>query len=130
MSVASRSNIPLNRPGRRRDAAHRRDLAWIASLVHRLSGLGLAIFLPMHFMVLALALNGPQALDGFLQWTHQPVVKLAEAGLVALLVAHLLGGLRLLAIEFLPWRGSQKAATIASLALSVVAGVWFLVQAL
>ena len=55
---------------------------------------------------------------------------LAEAGLVALLVAHLLGGLRLLAIEFLPWRGSQKAATIASLALSVVAGVWFLVQAL
>ena len=91
MSVASRSNIPLNRPGRRRDAAHRRDLAWIASLVHRLSGLGLAIFLPMHFMVLALALNGPQALDGFLQWTHQPVVKLAEAGLVALLVAHLLG---------------------------------------
>lgn len=130
MSVASRSNIPLNRPRRRRDAAHRRDLAWIASLVHRLSGLGLAIFLPMHFMVLALALNGPQALDGFLQWTHQPVVKLAEAGLVALLVVHLLGGLRLLAIEFLPWRGSQKTATLVSLALSVVAGVWFLVQAL
>ena len=130
MSVASRSNIPLHRPGRRRDAAHRRDLGWIATVVHRLSGLGLAIFLPMHFMVLALALNGPQALDGFLQWTHQPVVKLAEAGLVALLVVHLLGGLRLLAIEFLPWRGSQKAATIASLALSVLAGVWFLVQAL
>ena len=130
MTIASRSNIPLNSPGRRRDAAHRRDLSWLASLVHRLSGLALAIFLPMHFMVLALALNGPQALDGFLQWTHQPVVKLAEAGLVALLVVHLLGGLRLLAIEFLPWRGSQKAATIASLALSVLAGVWFLVQAL
>lgn len=130
MSVASRSNIPLQRPGRRRDAAHRRDLAWVASLVHRLSGLALAVFLPMHFMVLALALTGAEALDGFLQWTHQPVVKLAEAGLVSLLVVHLLGGLRLLVIEFLPWRGSQKAATLASLGLSVLAGVWFLVQAL
>jgi fumarate reductase subunit D len=115
---------------RRRDAAHRRDLAWIAALVHRLSGLALAIFLPMHFLVLALAINGAAALDGFLQWTHQPVVKLAESALVALLVVHLLGGLRLLMIEFLPWRGGQKALTIASLALSVVAGVWFLVQAL
>jgi len=126
MTVASsRPRTP-----RRHDAAHRRDLGWIAALVHRISGLGLAIFLPLHFLVLALALNGAAALDGFLQLTHQPVVKLAEAGLVAMLVVHLLGGVRLLLIEFLPWRGGQKALTLGSLGLSVVAGVWFLVQAL
>lgn len=114
----------------RHDTAHRRDLAWLVALVHRLSGLALAVFLPLHFLVLALALSGEAALDGFLQWTHQPLVKLSEAGLVALLVAHLLGGLRLLAIEFLPWRGNQKTAAIAGLAIAVVAGVYFLIQAL
>ena len=35
-------------------------------------------------------------------------MKLAEMGLVLLLAAHLAGGLRVLALEFLPWRDWQK----------------------
>jgi fumarate reductase subunit D len=72
------------------------------------SGIALAVFLPLHFWALATALRGEAALDGFLHFAQQPLVKLAEWGLVVLLALHLAGGVRLLLIEFRPWRGLRK----------------------
>ena len=95
---------------------HRAHPLWYAFLLHRLSGLGLAIFLPIHFYTLALAISAPSQLDEFLLLTDLTVVKLAEFGLVFLLSVHMFGGLRLMALQFLPWNGQQK--TLASLALS------------
>ena len=98
-----------------RTTAHRRSGLWIAALVHRISGVALACFLPLHFLALGLAIEGEARLDDFLSWADQPVVKFAEAGLVFLLTVHLLGGLRILVIENLGWRPIQKfvAAAIA-----------------
>ena len=57
---------------------------------------------------LGTALSGDASLDGFLAWTDRPWVKASEVAVVALLAAHLTGGLRLLFIEFVGWqRGSQ-----------------------
>ena len=39
---------------------------WLAYIVHLLSGLALAILLPLHFWVLAMAMTDPARLDGFL----------------------------------------------------------------
>ncbi|WP_295447994.1 succinate dehydrogenase [uncultured Thiodictyon sp.] len=69
--------------------------------LHRLSGLALTLFLPVHFCLLSLALTGPEGLEAGLAWTHTPLVRIAELVLIALLSLHLAGGLRLLAIEFL-----------------------------
>ena len=63
------------RPGRLR---HRENLLWGAALLHRLSGLGLALFLPVHFLTLALALDGELRLDGVLAWSEASTVKLGE----------------------------------------------------
>jgi fumarate reductase subunit D len=93
---------------------------WVA-LVHRISGIALAIFLPAHFWVLGQGL----AMDGFLKWTEQPLVKAAEWGLVVLLAAHLGGGLRVLALEFLPWRDWQKTLAAAAAALTLGCGLAF-----
>jgi fumarate reductase subunit D len=82
-----------------RARAHRRDVAWLAALVHRLSGLALALFLPLHFLVLGLAIEGEARLDAALAWTALPIVKFAEGLLIFLLAIHLAGGLRILAIE-------------------------------
>ncbi|MBX2856805.1 MAG: succinate dehydrogenase, cytochrome b556 subunit [Rhodobacteraceae bacterium] len=98
---------------------HRRHPLWFAYLLHRVSGLALALFLPIHFYVLALALTDPSGLDGFLRWTEHPLVKLVEFGLVFLLAVHFFGGLRLLALELLPWSPRQK-----SLAAGAVAGAF------
>jgi fumarate reductase subunit D len=111
----------------RRDAAYRRDGLWLAAFVHRLSGVLLAAFLPLHFLVLGLAIEGEARLDGFLRWTDQPLVKLAEVALLFLLALHLAGGVRVLVIENLSWRADQRRMAGAALAIAVaVAGAFFL----
>ena len=86
-----------------RGLAHRANALWLAALVHRLSGLALAAFLPLHFLTLGLAIEGEAKLEGFLRWSDRPLVKLAEAVLVFLLAIHMLGGLRLLVLENFAW---------------------------
>ena len=109
-------------------AAHRNHATWWAFLLHRVSGVLLALFLPVHFYVLAQAIDAAR-LDGFLRWTAMPAVKLAEAGLVLLLAAHLTGGLRLLALEFLPWRDWQKTLAALAFGFGVAVAVLFLLSA-
>lgn len=89
--------------------------------MHRLSGIALAVFLPLHFWVLGSAIEGEASLDSALAWTERPLVKLGEWAIVLGLAAHLGGGLRVLALEFLPWRDWQKglAATAAGLTVAV-----------
>ncbi len=108
---------------------HRNHPTWRACVLHRISGAVLASFLPVHFQVLALALDGEAVLDNALKWSDQPLVKVFEAGLIFLLAAHLTGGIRLLALEFLPWRNWQKTLVAASGGLSLAAGLLFLVNA-
>ena len=86
------------------------------ALIHRLSGVALALFVPVHFWALGKGLQ----LDEFLRWTEQPIVKFAEWGIVVLLAAHLGGGLRVLAIEFLDWHEWQKS--LAAIAAAIVFG--------
>lgn len=106
--------------------AYRRDTLWRAAMVHRVSGLLLACFLPMHFLALGLAIESTARLDGFLQWTQQPLVKVAEFGLIFLLAVHLLGGLRVLVVENLPWREGQQGIAMAVLAVAAIVAAIFL----
>jgi fumarate reductase subunit D len=111
-----------------RQIKHRGSALWVAALVHRLSGLALAIFLPLHFLALGLAIDGEARLDSFMRWSDQPLVKLAEGGLVFLLTVHLLGGLRVLVIENFAWRDGQKQLATIAAAVSVVIAFIFLVR--
>jgi len=104
---------------------NRNHPAWWAFIVHRVSGLLLAAFIPLHFWALGQALAGEAALDGFIAWTDSPLVKVAEFGLVIALAAHLGGGMRLLMLEFLPWRDWQKSLFAVSAAASIGAGLLF-----
>jgi fumarate reductase subunit D len=98
---------------RRNDARARGHAAYWAFVVHRISGILLTLFLPVHFFVLSQALVRPAALDDFLAWTRQPAVKLAETALVVALAAHLAGGVRLLFVEFVGWRADWQKSAIA-----------------
>jgi fumarate reductase subunit D len=91
---------------------------WTA-IVHRVSGIALTLFLPLHFWALSSALE----LDAFLDWTQQPLVKLSEWAIVVALAAHLAGGLRVLALEFLPWQRWQKALAASAAAVTVAVGL-------
>lgn len=108
-----------------RDWRARNHPAYWAFLVHRLSGLALAAFLPVHFLVLGQALRGAAGLEAALRWTEAPVVKLVEVALVILLAAHLTGGARLLALEFLPWRDWQKSLAAFAAGAALAFGLAF-----
>jgi fumarate reductase subunit D len=108
------------------DWRSRNHPAYWAFLAHRISGLLLALFLPAHFWALSRAIEGEARLDAFLRWTENPLTRLAEAGLVVLLAAHLAGGLRLMALEFLAWREGQKTAIALSLGFAFAFGLAFL----
>jgi fumarate reductase subunit D len=111
-----------------RTTGYRRETLWRAAMVHRISGVLLALFLPLHFLVLGLAIESEAKLDGFLKWTQQPLVKFAEIALVGLLAVHLLGGLRVLVIENLPWRDGQKRTAMAAMAAATVVAAVFAVS--
>ncbi|HEX2200097.1 MAG TPA: succinate dehydrogenase, cytochrome b556 subunit [Burkholderiales bacterium] len=95
------------------------------AIVHRLSGIALAVFLPLHFWALSGAIHGETRLDAFLAWTEHPLVKLSEWGIVVALAAHLAGGLRVLALELLPWTAWQKTLTAGAAAVTLAAGLAF-----
>lgn len=110
------------------DMRPRSHPTYLAFVVHRVSGLLLALFLPLHFWALGTAISGAARLDGFLRWTENPLAKAAETILVILLAAHLAGGLRVLALEFLGWRARQKDMVAISAGIALLVGLVFLLN--
>lgn len=102
---------------------------WLAYMLHRVSGVLLALFLPLHFWLLSMAITNPQTLDSVLLLTDSVLVKLAEFGLVFLLAVHMFGGLRLMALEWLPWTASQKTMVALASAVSFCIATLFFLRA-
>jgi fumarate reductase subunit D len=102
---------------------------FIAALLHRLSGIALAIFLPLHFVTLGSALAGADRLDAFFDLTHNIGVKIAEWGLVTALALHLALGLRVLVLESAGWRERTASVVSACVAGSFAVGILFLLNA-
>ncbi len=99
--------------------------AWWAYFVHRVSGLALAAFLPLHFWALATAMKGSAGLDAFLRFADRPLFKLGEWGLVVLLAMHMAGGVRVMLIEFRPWSGLRKDWIAAACGFAIATGLAF-----
>jgi fumarate reductase subunit D len=108
-------------------ASHRQPGFW-AALLHRVSGLALAIFLPVHFLALGTALRGADSLDAFFAATNTPIVKAAELAIVVALALHMTLGLRVLAIEFLSLRERTAVAVSLCLGAASVVGIAFLLN--
>jgi fumarate reductase subunit D len=98
---------------------------FVAAVVHRLSGVALAIFLPMHFIALGTALGGADSLQSFLVLTHSWFVRVAEWGLVSALAVHMALGLRILAIEWLAVRERSAVVVSSCVAASAAIGLLF-----
>ncbi|MEJ2374962.1 MAG: succinate dehydrogenase [Pseudolabrys sp.] len=103
--------------------ASHQQRGFVAAMLHRLSGIALAVFLPLHFLALATALNGADALDSFLALTRQPIVAFLEWCIVVALAIHLTLGLRVLAIEFFDFRETTLLPLSACLAAVLAVGL-------
>ncbi len=96
-----------------------------ASVLHRVSGIALALFLPAHFIALGLALSGAPALERFLELTKNPLMRTLEAGLVGALALHLACGIRVLAIELLDFRERTAASVALCVGLGLFVGLLY-----
>ena len=84
------------------------NVGTVAWLLHRLSGVALAVYLIPHFFSVNTARGGPAALDSELAGFATPLFAAAEYVLVLTVAFHLLNGLRIIAIDFLDLSRRQK----------------------
>lgn len=108
------------------DLRAKSHLSYFAYACHRFSGLLLACFIPLHFLMLSQSLRGAEGFQKSLSLTDFWVFKLGEWALVILLAIHLAGGVRLLMIEFGPWGGLRKGWSQLSILFAMICGLLFL----
>ena len=73
--------------------------SWIA---HRVTGVGILLFLFAHIIDTALVGWGPDAYNRVVAVYHHPIVQIMELGLVAAVIYHALNGVRVMILDFWP----------------------------
>ncbi len=73
---------------------------WLAFILMRLTGLGLVLYLVLHFYMLRQLLIGETAYDAFIESAHAPFYLALDAILIFGLLFHGLNGLRVIALGF------------------------------
>lgn len=70
--------------------------------LHRISGVGVALFLFVHILDTSLVVVGEEAYNRVVGAYKTPVVLLLEMGLATMVLFHALNGLRIILIDFFP----------------------------
>ena len=101
---------------------------WV-SILHRISGAALFLFIPFLLWLLQASLGSAESHEGFKNALSNPLVKLVLFGLVWAFLHHFFAGIRyltldmLLGIELGPARASGTAVLIVSMVLTLLIGV-------
>ena len=101
---------------------------WV-SILHRISGAALFLFIPFLLWLLQQSLGSAESYEGFKNALANPLVKLVLFGLVWAFLHHFFAGIRYLAldmhlgIELGPARASSTAVLIVSVLLTLLIGV-------
>lgn len=104
----------------------RNHASYAAFALHRLSGLCLAAFLPIHLFTLSLIMLDPELFESFLSWSATPAAKASETILILLTAAHLAGGVRILAFEWFAFETRHDFWIATTVGFSIACGGLFL----
>ena len=121
--------ITKNRPKYLNLFEIRLPLAGFVSIMHRVSGAGLFLMLPLLIYLLQLSLGTPQDFETFKAVFGNPLVKLILTGLLWAYLHHFCMGLRYLALDLdigvklAQARFSAKLVLVVSIALTLLIGV-------
>lgn len=107
----------------------RLPLPGIVSILHRISGVGMFLCLPLLLWLLDLSVHSQASFTRFVAVSGHPLVKIVLLGLIWAFLHHLCAGVRYIALD-LHWgvelpkaRGSSKIVLGLSLFLTAIAGV-------
>ena len=100
-----------------------------AFYLHRISGIGILVFLVLHVLKIDSAMWGPEVSNAFMKFYHQPVFQLGLLVLIAGVLYHGFNGLRIILMDFTSWGVRyQKQLWYAAWVLFVVFYLPFLVK--
>lgn len=108
----------------------RLPLPGIVSILHRVSGGGLFLFLPFLIYLFDLSLTSPETFATYKAIVGHWFVKLILLGLLWAYLHHFCAGIRFLlldlhkGVELEPARQSAQVVLMVSLALTVILGIW------
>jgi succinate dehydrogenase / fumarate reductase cytochrome b subunit len=100
--------------------------AWI---LHRVTGLGVVLFLLLHIFDIFLMAAGRDVFESFLDLYTAAPFRLLEAGLIASVIYHALNGARVIIVDFWPqygrhqrvlWRGVLVLAIVFSIPAVII----------
>ncbi len=106
----------------------RLPLAGFVSILHRISGAGLFLLLPLLLYLLQLSLGTPQDFESLRAYLAYPLLKLILLGLLWAFLHHFCMGIRILlldmhiGVELPAARNSAKAVMVISLLLTALLG--------
>ena len=109
------------------DVRHREIGDW-AFVLHRLTALGLVLYLGMHLIVLGTLTQGPEAFDSFIELAHNPLFILGELLVVAAALYHGLNGLRVGLTSFGVAVPYQKQIWYVVMAIAVIGSIIFAIS--
>lgn len=98
-----------------------------AYYLHRITGIGLAIYLFLHIVELSSAQKGPAAFDARISSLSTPFFHILEVGLIAFVFYHMLNGLRVTVADFLGLTREHRIFFWAGMLLLFVIVVYTLV---
>ena len=106
-----------------------REGQW-AFILHRLSGVAIALFLLLHVVDIALVMFGPEGpFDAFLAFYHQWPFRIGLLLVIAGVVYHAFNGLRIILMDFTTWGVKVQAALwYGTLALTAAVGIPVLIK--
>lgn len=91
---------------------------------HRITGVGVILFLFVHILDTALVIVGPDVYNRVVRAYHSPIIRLLEIGLAAMVLFHALNGLRIILIDFFP-----KLSDHHKLLFNMVMGLYLVLMA-
>jgi succinate dehydrogenase / fumarate reductase cytochrome b subunit len=90
-------------------------------LLHRITGLGILVFLFIHIVDVSIIAFGPDVYNRSVHLFDQVIVRLLSLSLVVAILYHASNGLRIMAIDF--WRKGvryQRVLFIAALTITII----------
>ncbi|MBX7212727.1 MAG: succinate dehydrogenase, cytochrome b556 subunit [Thermoflexales bacterium] len=102
-------------------------LMWIA---HRLSGLGVLLFLILHIFGMSMAFFNPPLHEAMLNLYKSPPFAVGELILAVCMLYHAINGTRIALLELKPewWTQQQKATRVTLIITAIVTLPWLLVM--
>lgn len=90
------------------DTNRNKNIGTISYLFHRITGIGLVVYLIMHTYVLSSAISGKESFDRRMGFVQSPLFAILEIFLVAGVFFHMLNGTRISICDFAGLTKSHK----------------------